>query len=44
MSMMITYIAVIAGGSISDYISPNMANILGSFLLCVIGLWTRLSK
>ena len=44
MSMIITYIAVIAGGTIIEYISPNMANLLGSFLLCVIGLWTLLSK
>jgi len=44
MSMIITYIAVIAGGTIIEYISPNMANLLGSLLLCVIGLWTLLSK
>jgi len=43
-SMTITYFAVIAGGTLSEYISPNLANFLGSFLLCVIGLWTLFSK
>lgn len=44
MSMIISYVAVIAGSNLSEYISPNIANFLGSFLLCAIGLWTLLSK
>ncbi|MFE4897939.1 manganese efflux pump MntP [Peribacillus butanolivorans] len=44
MSMIVTYVAVIAGGTIIEYISPNIANLLGSLLLCVIGLWTLLSN
>ncbi|MFI8495478.1 manganese efflux pump [Peribacillus butanolivorans] len=43
-SMIITYIAVVAGGTIIEYISPSKANLLGSLLLCAIGLWTLLSK
>ncbi|MFE0505152.1 YokU family protein [Peribacillus butanolivorans] len=40
----ITYIAVVAGGTIIEYISPSKANLLGSLLLCAIGLWTLLSN
>ena len=43
-SMTFTYFAVIAGGTLSEYISPNLANYVGSSLLCVIGLWTLFSK
>ena len=39
-SMTFTYIAVIAGSTIIDYISQYKANILGSLLLCGVGVWT----
>lgn len=43
-SMIITYIAVIAGGMLSEFFSQKMANFLGSLLLILIGLWTIFSK
>ncbi|WP_144511881.1 manganese efflux pump [Bacillus sp. FJAT-22090] len=43
-SMVITYIAVIAGSTLIDYISPSKANIVGSLLLCGVGVWTLLSN
>lgn len=43
-SMIITYIAVMAGSKIIVYISPYKANILGSLLLCGVGVWTLLSN
>ncbi|BBI34625.1 sporulation membrane protein YtaF [Cohnella abietis] len=43
-SAIVTYIAVIAGGTIIEYISPSTASLLGSLLLCAIGLWTLLSN
>lgn len=43
MSVIATYIAVIAGNTITEYISPHIASLLGSLLLCAIGLWTLLS-
>ena len=39
-SMAITYVSVIAGSTITEYISPETASLLGSLLLCAIGLWT----
>ncbi|MEO4053846.1 manganese efflux pump [Solibacillus sp. CAU 1738] len=44
MSMVVTYVAVSAGGTIIEYISVHTANILGSLLLCIIGLWTLFSQ
>lgn len=43
-SMALTYIAVIAGSTIIEYISPHKANIFGSLLLVGVGVWTVLSK
>ena len=43
-SMIVTYIAVVAGSTIIDYISPHKANILGSLLLCGVGVWTLSSN
>ncbi|MEK4762945.1 manganese efflux pump [Viridibacillus sp. FSL E2-0187] len=42
-AMVITYIAVIAGSEVTRYISTHSASLIGSFLLCGIGLWTLLS-
>lgn len=39
-SMIMTYVAVLAGGVITVYISSSKANFWGSLLLCFIGLWT----
>ncbi len=44
MSMIVTYVAVTAGSTVVEYISPHTANLLGSLLLCVIGLWTLMSN
>ena len=44
MSMIVTYIAVKAGSTILEYISAHLASLLGSLLLCAIGVWTLLSK
>ncbi len=41
-SMAITYVSVIAGSTIVDYISPEMASLIGSLLLCGIGIWTMI--
>jgi len=47
-SMIVTYVAVTAGSTVIEYISPHTANLLGSLLLCAIGGYTlfsnRLSK
>ena len=42
-SMVVTFIGIKAGGTIIQFISVDGANLLGSLLLCVIGLWTLLS-
>ncbi|WP_042346497.1 manganese efflux pump [Bacillus massiliigorillae] len=42
-SMIVTYIAVITGNTITHYISTTTANLLGSILLCIIGIWTILA-
>jgi putative Mn2+ efflux pump MntP len=39
-SMTVTYVSVIAGNRIIEYISPDTASLIGSLLLCAIGLWT----
>lgn len=39
-SMTVTYVSVIAGNTIIEYISPDTASLIGSLLLCAIGLWT----
>ncbi|MHA6260126.1 manganese efflux pump [Sporosarcina sp. CAU 1771] len=38
-SMIVTFIAVLAGSTIIEYVSPRTANIVGSLLICFIGLW-----
>lgn len=43
-SMIVTFIAVWAGSTVSTYVSGSIANLLGSLLLCVIGLWTLISE
>ncbi|MFJ7971610.1 manganese efflux pump [Psychrobacillus sp. NPDC096389] len=43
-SMCVTYVAVFTGGAFTAYISPSVANFWGSFLLCLIGLWTLWSS
>ncbi|MEK4425986.1 manganese efflux pump MntP [Solibacillus sp. FSL K6-1523] len=43
-SMFVTYIAVWIGGTIGAYMSVHIANLLGSLLLCIIGLWTLISQ
>ncbi|MFC7394515.1 manganese efflux pump MntP family protein [Scopulibacillus cellulosilyticus] len=44
LSMVVTYISVVAGDFASQYIPPYLANLLGSFLLCLIGMWTLISN
>lgn len=44
MSMIVTYISVKAGSVILEYISADLASLLGSLLLCAIGIWTLLSQ
>ncbi|MFJ7732037.1 manganese efflux pump [Lysinibacillus sp. NPDC097231] len=44
MSMIVTYVAVTAGGTIVEFISPKAANLVGSLLLITIGLWTLVSN
>ncbi|WP_107947274.1 manganese efflux pump [Lysinibacillus parviboronicapiens] len=44
MSMIVTYVAVTAGSTVIAYISAHTANLLGSLLLCVIGVWTIMSN
>lgn len=43
-SMIVTYFAVWVGDTISAYVSVQIANVLGSLLLCAIGLWTLVSQ
>ncbi len=43
-SMIMTYISVSIGHAMLHYISPHKANLLGSFLLCAIGIYTILSE
>lgn len=43
-SMIVTYVAVTAGSTIDEFISPHTANLLGSLLLVTIGLWTLVSN
>ena len=43
-SMIVTFVAVTAGEKMIDFISIQIANFLGSLLLCLIGVWTILSK
>ncbi|MEG0385072.1 MAG: manganese efflux pump [Solibacillus sp.] len=43
-SMIVTYFAVWIGGTLGTYMSVHIANLLGSLLLCVIGLWTLVSQ
>ncbi|MGE7625299.1 manganese efflux pump [Viridibacillus sp. NPDC096237] len=43
-AMVITYVAVVAGSEVTRYISPHNASLIGSFLLCGIGLWTLFSR
>lgn len=43
-SMVVAYVAVVSGGIITNYIPILHANLLGSSLLCLIGLWTILSS
>ena len=43
-AMVITFVAVTAGETMIDYISVQVANYLGSLLLCIVGLWTIFSK
>ncbi|WP_042476751.1 manganese efflux pump MntP [Bacillus ndiopicus] len=44
LSMIVTYVAVTIGEALIDYISVYLANLLGSLLLCAIGVWTLLSS
>lgn len=44
MSMIVTFIAVKAGSTILEFVSPHLASLLGSLLLCAIGVWTLMSK
>ncbi len=44
MSMIVTFVAVTAGSTVIEYISPHTANLLGSLLLCVIGIFTLFSN
>ncbi|MFJ8091038.1 manganese efflux pump [Lysinibacillus sp. NPDC095746] len=43
-SMIVTYAAVTAGSVVINFISPDFANLIGSLLLCAIGIWTLLSS
>ncbi|MFF2752620.1 manganese efflux pump MntP family protein [Psychrobacillus sp. NPDC058041] len=43
-SMVVAYVAVVSGEIITNYIPILHANLLGSSLLCIIGLWTILSS
>lgn len=41
-SMAATYLSVVMGASITYFISSYLANLIGSVLLCLIGIWTLL--
>lgn len=43
-SMFVTFVAVFTGGAITVFISPSIASLSGSLLLCIIGLWTLWSS
>ncbi|QFF98633.1 hypothetical protein PB01_07190 [Psychrobacillus glaciei] len=43
-SMVVSYVAIVSGELVTSYIPTILANFLGSFLLCIIGLWTILSN
>lgn len=43
-SMIVTYLSVMVGSAMIDYITPHKANIVGSLLLCSIGIYTILSN
>lgn len=42
-SMVVTYISVLIGSTLIDYITPIKANFVGSLLLCIIGVYTIVS-
>lgn len=43
-SMIVTYAAVTAGSVVINFVSTDFANLIGSLLLCAIGIWTLLSS
>lgn len=43
-SMIVTYLSVLLGGVLIEFISQEKANIVGCILLCVIGLYTIVSN
>lgn len=43
-SMVVTFVSVIAGSTLSLYISTFIANLLGSILLCLVGLWMLIAQ
>lgn len=43
-SMVVTFVSVIAGSTLTLYISVFTANLLGSLLLCLVGLWMLLPQ
>ena len=38
-SMIVTFVSVTTGSTITQYISITAANLLGSLLLCLVGIW-----
>lgn len=43
-SMIVTYLSVLLGGVLIEFISQHKASIVGSVLLCLIGLYTIVSN
>lgn len=43
-SMIVTYLSVLLGGVLIEFISQHKANVVGSILLCGIGLYTIFSN
>ncbi|MFJ8262561.1 manganese efflux pump MntP family protein [Rummeliibacillus sp. NPDC094406] len=42
-SMIVTYLSVMIGSALIDYITPHKANFVGNLMLCAIGLYTIIS-
>ena len=42
-SMIVTYLSIVIGSTLIEFIAPDKANFVGNLLLCVIGLYTIIS-
>lgn len=43
MSMIVTYLSIMIGSTLIEFIAPNKAYFVGNLLLCIIGLYTIIS-